>query len=508
MTTRICFPFVRYTLNIPYPDADIPRLKYRDCSEKRGESGKNLQENGSSNDSSTSFEVNPSHSNGKSAQSNSISAGPNLPLCYTLSIHCQYIFEHSPVGHIHGSVVSFDSPVPLPDHVPGPEMRLTHFFTYFRNLGGVQSILKRHHHNDGARGHDSRFLFSFEPDNFAETNISGLGIGGWDSIRRIRTQFRQRSDLFQESVAICHNMWGLQFLADLMPTQRRVGLLHSDWTDLQPFLRSQRGLLDGMLCVSNALVDLVTECLPELAEANRIKIIPYPVDGLPEMPTREPLASRPVVIGWVGRMQEEQKRVERLPALLKAFDEAQIDYRFELLGDGPREAWLRQQLPSERSVFRGRQTGDDYYSVLSGWDFITSVSDYEGLPISMLEAFSAGVLPLCPAIGCGGDEYAGKLGADFVWNAFDYGQAAEQLKSHLAKPESALGQARQAARELTTQHSEAEYFRIFDEFVEHIANEPRVSRERLAKRPFYFSDQRPFGLMPRLGPSGCYRQNE
>lgn len=303
-------------------------------------------------------------------------------------------------------------------------------------------------------------------------------------------------------------MWGLQFLADLMPTQRRVGLLHSDWTDLQPFLRSQRGLLDGMLCVSNALVDLVTECLPELAEANRIKIIPYPVDGLPEMPTREPLASRPVVIGWVGRMQEEQKRVERLPALLKAFDEAQIDYRFELLGDGPREAWLRQQLPSERSVFRGRQTGDDYYSVLSGWDFITSVSDYEGLPISMLETFSAGVLPLCPAIGCGGDEYAGKLGADFVWNAFDYGQAAEQLKSHLAKPESALGQARQAARELTTQHSEAEYFRIFDEFVEHIANEPRVSREHLAKRPFYFSDQLPFGLMTRLWPSGCYRQNE
>ena len=202
-------------------------------------------------------------------------------------------------------------------------------------------------------------------------------------------------------------MWGLQFLADLMPTQRRVGLLHSDWTDLQPFLRSQRGLLDGMLCVSNALVDLVTECLPELAEANRIKIIPYPVDGLPRCPRGSLLAKRPVVIGWVGRMQDEQKRVERLPALLKAFDEAQIDYRFELLGDGPREeTWLRQQLPSERSVFRGRQTGDDYYSVLSGWDFITSVSDYEGLPISMLEAFSAGVLPLCPAIGCGGDEYA------------------------------------------------------------------------------------------------------
>ena len=252
----------------------------------------------------------------------------------------------------------------------------------------------------------------------------------------------------------------------------------------------------------------MAECLPEMAKGDRIRLIPYPVDGLAEMPTREPLAKRPVVIGWVGRMQDEQKRVERLPALLQAFDAAKIDYRFELLGDGPRETWLRQQLPSDWTVFHGRKSGDEYYSVLSGWDFITSVSDYEGLPISMLEAFSAGVLPLCPAIGCGGDEYAAKLGPDFIWNAFDFGQAADRLKSQLAKPEDALGQARQAARELTTRHSENEYFLIFDEFVRHIADEPRITQERLAKRPFYFSDQLPFGLMTRLWPSGCYRRNE
>ena len=49
---------------------------------------------------------------------------------------------------------------------------------------------------------------------------------------------------------------------------------------------------------------------------------------------------------------------------------------------------------------------------------------------------------------------------------------------------------------------------IFDEFVRHIADEPRITQERLAKRPFYFSDQLPFGLMTRLWPSGCYRRNE
>jgi hypothetical protein len=145
---------------------------------------------------------------------------------------------------------------------------------------------------------------------------------------------------------------------------------------------------------------------------------------------------------------------------------------------------------------------------LRGWDFITSVSDYEGLPISMLEAFSAGVLPLCPAIGCGGDEYSAKLGDEFVWDAFDFDQAAAKLKFILAKPESALAQARVEARALTCGHSEAGYFRTFDEFVHRIDDEPPAAAERLTKRPFYFSDRLPFGLMTRLWPSGCTRRNE
>jgi glycosyltransferase involved in cell wall biosynthesis len=387
-------------------------------------------------------------------------------------------------------------------------MRLSHFFTYYRSLGGVQSILKRHHASDAKRGHEPGFVFAFEPDAFAEPDITGLGFGGGHSIHSMRAKFANHSQHFTDSVAVCHNMWGLQFLADLMPAKRRVGLLHSDWTELRPHLESQRGLLDGVLCVSNALVELVSDCLPDLAEANRVSLIPYPINGVAAMPERPPLAKRTVVIGWVGRMQSEQKRVERLPALAKALESAGIDFRLELLGDGPKQTWLEQQLPSGRTIFHGRKSGDDYRAVLAGWDFITSVSDYEGLPISMLEAFSAGVLPLCPAIGSGGDEYSAKLGGEFVWDAFDFAQAAAKLKSILAKPESALGQARADARALTARHCEAEYFRVFDEFVQRIADEPRVSAEHLAKRSFYFSDRLPFGLMTRLWPSGCNRRND
>ena len=383
-------------------------------------------------------------------------------------------------------------------------MRLTHFFTYFRNLGGVQSILKRHH----SREQDSRFLFSFEANNFKEPNISGLGVDGWDSIRSIRKKLAKHSDLFPDSVAVCHNMWGLQFLAELIPAKRRIGILHSDWTTLRPFLQSQKELLDGVLCVSNTLMELVAECLPELSKDNRIRLIPYPIDGVPIMPNRMSLVKRPVIIGWIGRMQEEQKRVDRLPGLLKAFDDAQIDYRFELLGDGPMQEWLEKQLPANRTVFHGRKSGDDYYSTLSKWDFITSVSDYEGLPISMLEALSAGVLPLYPTIGSGGDEYAEKLSSNFVWEAFQFEQAASKLNLLLKQPEATLHQLRLNAVNLTARHSESEYFRIFDSFTKQIVDLPRISNAELPNRPFYFSDQLPFGLMTRIWPNGCFRRND
>src|SRR5262245_30070748 len=74
--TRICFPFVRYTLNTPAPLTDRPKLKKRACTENRAESGNNLIANGSSNDSSTSRGVKePSHS-GALFQSNSILSRP------------------------------------------------------------------------------------------------------------------------------------------------------------------------------------------------------------------------------------------------------------------------------------------------------------------------------------------------------------------------------------------------------------------------------------------------
>src|SRR2546426_571261 len=86
--TRICFPFVRYTLKTPMPLADRPRLKNLACTENRGESGNSLIAKGSSNDSSTSRGVKElSHSKGVLLQSNSMGS----LTVYQTPMLCNYI---------------------------------------------------------------------------------------------------------------------------------------------------------------------------------------------------------------------------------------------------------------------------------------------------------------------------------------------------------------------------------------------------------------------------------
>ena len=385
-------------------------------------------------------------------------------------------------------------------------MVLNHFFTFYQSLGGVQSILKRHHREDHRRGHNSRFVIYFEKTIYTDPSITGLGLTWRDTIASTRQKFHHL-EFPADSIAVCHNLWGLPFLADLMPAHRRVGLLHSYWTGLEKFIAAQRGLLDGVLCVSNPLVELVRHCMPEL-DGERVTLIPYPIDGMGLPPCRPAMMERPVVIGWTGRLEVEQKRVDRLPLLVAALESIELDFRLEILGAGPRESWLRRKLPPERVRFHGRKTGDAYWSALKGWDFIVSVSDYEGLPISMLEALSTGTLPICPKIGSGGDAYAGRLDPEFLYPPGDFKAAAKAVRTAVEKPETDLESLRQAAHAMTEPHSETNYFRTFDSFVEHIGKLPRVSQTYHPPRRFFFADHCPFGVLRRLWNRGSNKRND
>ena len=129
----------------------------------------------------------------------------------------------------------------------------THFFTFYNRLGGVESLLKRHLASDSNWGLDSDLVAFFESALKDSPKTSGVGLTWRDSVLSARSGTRRCMEGKAPEVAVYHNFWGLPFLGDLDRASRRIALLHSGWPGMQHTLEAQRGLVDGVLCVSDVL---------------------------------------------------------------------------------------------------------------------------------------------------------------------------------------------------------------------------------------------------------------
>ncbi len=106
------------------------------------------------------------------------------------------------------------------------------------------------------------------------------------------------------------------------------------------------------------------------------------------------------VILFVGRLIA----VKRLPALIKGFQEAKLKgYKLVIVGDGPeRDALKKLAAPSgDNIVFTGmRLDTENFYDAA---DLFALVSESEGLPLSLLEAYAAGLPCILTDIGLPAD---------------------------------------------------------------------------------------------------------
>ncbi|MCX8109101.1 MAG: glycosyltransferase family 4 protein [Verrucomicrobiae bacterium] len=353
-------------------------------------------------------------------------------------------------------------------------VRILHGFTFFSSLGGVESMLQRHHKVDELWGIDSTFCAYFEPRTTEIPRVKGLGLSGLSCIHTARKRFRSCMTTTVD-VMVYHNLWGLAFFADLDHASRRMGVLHTDVPGLGAWLRHVRGMLDGILCASEPLLDMVRRELPELG-GDRLAWLPYPVALSRTEANQEPIGKRPFVLGFAGRLSFEQKRVDRFPELVRALDMHHVHFRFEFLGDGPQSDWLKKQLGNDPRVrFHGRLSGSAYWEVLRGWDGIVFVSDYEGLPISLLEAMAVGVLPIVPGVGSGADAYVRNVRRDLLYPPGDVQAAAVVIKNLANSSAPEIQGLRQRANKLAEPHLGDCYERAFSDQLLKVVAMPRIS---------------------------------
>ena len=188
-----------------------------------------------------------------------------------------------------------------------------------------------------------------------------------------------------------------------------IGILHSDDAYYEKILAEFVAGPAGS-CVSDLVC--VSEYLAQRAEGvetrTAIHRIPYGVP-IPEPAARLLQPPRPGVrLLYAGRLVDEQKKIlDVTRALCRAVREVP-GVEAVLYGDGPDRARVEGLLRDEGLGARVRLGGaiDNarIQEAMGEADVFVLLSDYEGLPIALLEAMACGLVPVCLRVRSGVDE--------------------------------------------------------------------------------------------------------
>ena len=176
----------------------------------------------------------------------------------------------------------------------------------------------------------------------------------------------------------------------------RIGTAQADQEGIYRFLAHYAGEMDLLAAISDRIKQQL-QARPEFA-AVPVRYVAHGVPVPEPRGERVPNLSGPLRILYLGRLQREQKRVQLFPEILQALQAAGIPFRWTIAGTGPEEAWLKSTLQSgaanQTISFPGKVLYGDVPRLLTEHDVFLLASDYEGQPLSLLEAMVAGLVPV------------------------------------------------------------------------------------------------------------------
>ena len=149
----------------------------------------------------------------------------------------------------------------------------------------------------------------------------------------------------------------------------------------------------AIFCVSNYLLTQLKQKInnPELITA----VIP---SGVP-IPNNYSQQKKTVSVVYVGRMIQRQKRVIEITHIFIKLAKRFSDITFAFVGDG-RDKKICEEIVTnsdykDRFTFTGMLKGNVYKDELARHDIVVLLSDYEGIPGSLLDSMASGLVPVC-----------------------------------------------------------------------------------------------------------------
>lgn len=180
-----------------------------------------------------------------------------------------------------------------------------------------------------------------------------------------------------------------------------VGIAHSDDVEHYEHVNRLGRYWDRIVSVSEYIAEKIGELNPNFIPKTRNIYYGVPFDeasARSRVDAINPSADKPIVLTYTGRIVKRQKNALAFADLAERLALANIPFRLNLLGAGEQydELYTRLSGLIEAGTVEmpGRLSPKEIDEYLNESDAFVLLSDFEGLPLSMLEAMAKGVIPV------------------------------------------------------------------------------------------------------------------
>ena len=187
-----------------------------------------------------------------------------------------------------------------------------------------------------------------------------------------------------------------------------MGILHSDDSDHYTHGYRMGHSWERIVSVSDTIERKLVSLNP--AFANKSSTINYGVDAPEDLVNHVNQIDtiKELRVVYSGRLVQQQKRILDFADLLQALKDRDVPFQFTMIGDGQEADELRKLaapfVDSGQLRMLGRLQPHEVYKELLNHHAICLMSDYEGLPLSLLEGLACGCIPVMTQIESGVSE--------------------------------------------------------------------------------------------------------
>ncbi|MDP3921139.1 MAG: glycosyltransferase family 4 protein [Candidatus Omnitrophota bacterium] len=175
-----------------------------------------------------------------------------------------------------------------------------------------------------------------------------------------------------------------------------VGIVHSDDPEHYEHVGRLGRYWNAVVAVSTTIASETARRNPALS--GKIESIPYGVPVPDTMPERSFEPGLPLRLVYSGRLVQYQKRVLDLVKIAEVLERMRVPFRLTVIGDGEErerlESALSDMVQRGQVQFLGALAYEQVLEQYRQQDIFIMTSEFEGMPIALLEAMSLGCLPV------------------------------------------------------------------------------------------------------------------